>query len=123
MDRGLRMFLQAVVVIAVPIVLVVMPIRVLMHPRWVYWEYGQPSFPPDYFGFTLQERTRLAIMGVDSIIGPRGVAVLQEAQLPDGSPAFYEREIQHMQDVRVVTGHIYLAQGCYSSPQSLPSSC
>jgi integral membrane protein (TIGR01906 family) len=36
--------------------------------------------------------------------------VLQEARLPDGSPAFNEREISHMQDVRVVTANVYLAQ-------------
>jgi integral membrane protein (TIGR01906 family) len=104
------MFLPTVIVIAVPIILVVMPIRVLMHPRWVYWEYGRPDFPSDYYGFTVQERTRLAIVGVESIIGPRGVVVLQEARLPDGSPAFNEREISHMRDVRTLTGYIYLAQ-------------
>jgi integral membrane protein (TIGR01906 family) len=87
-----------------------MPIRVLMHPRWVYWEYGRPGFPPDDYGFTPQERTRLAIVGIDSIIGPRGVAVLQEARFDDGTPAFNEREVSHMQDVRVVTANIYFLQ-------------
>ena len=87
-----------------------MPIRVLMHPRWVYFEYGRPDFPPDSFGWTLQERTRLAVTGIDSIIGPRGVVVLQEARFSDGSPAFNQREVGHMRDVRLVTGNIYLAQ-------------
>ena len=110
MNRWLQVILQTVIVLAVLVVLVVLPIRVLMHPRWVYFEYGRAGFPPDYYGFTPQERTQLAIVGVDSIIGPRGVVVLQEARLPDGSPAFNEREVGHMQDVRVVTGNIYLAQ-------------
>jgi integral membrane protein (TIGR01906 family) len=111
MNHWLKILLQGVIVAAVPVVLVVMPIRVLMHPRWVYFEYGRPDFPPDDFGFTPQERTRLAITGIDSIIGPRGVVVLQEAKFSDGSPAFNEREINHMLDVRVVTANIYLAQG------------
>ena len=110
MNRWLQLVLQAVIVIAVPVVLVVVPIRVLMHPRWVLFEYSQPNFPPDAFGFSAQERTQLAITGIESIIGPRGVVVLQEARLPDGSPAFNEREISHMYDVRVLTGRIYLAQ-------------
>ncbi len=110
MNRWLKVALQAVIAIAVPIVLVVMPIRVLMHPRWVLFEYARPNFPSDYFGFSTQERTRLAITGIESIIGPRGVVVLQEARLADGSPAFNEREIGHMQDVRVVTSRLYLAQ-------------
>src|SRR5512136_1781671 len=110
MSRWLTVFLQTVIVAAAPVVLVVMPIRVLMHPRWVYFEYSRPDFPPDSFGWTLQERTRLAVTGIDSIIGPRGVAVLQEARLSDGTPAFNEREVGHMRDVRLVTGNIYLAQ-------------
>ena len=110
MNRWLKVVLQAVIVVAVPVVLVVMPIRVLMHPRWALFEYARPNFPPDVFGFSAQERTRLAITGIESIIGPRGVVVLQEARLTDGSPAFVEREVSHMLDVRVVTGNIYLAQ-------------
>jgi integral membrane protein (TIGR01906 family) len=110
MNRWLKVVLQAVIVVAVPIVLVVTPIRVLMHPRWVLFEYARPNFPADYFGFSTQERTRLAITGIESIIGPRGVVVLQEARLEDGSPAFNAREVSHMLDVRAVTGNIYLAQ-------------
>jgi integral membrane protein (TIGR01906 family) len=110
MNRWLKVVLKAVIIVAVPIVLVVTPIRVLMHPRWVLFEYARPNFPADYFGFSTQERTRLAITGIESIIGPRGVVVLQEARLEDGSPAFVEREVSHMLDVRVVTGNIYLAQ-------------
>lgn len=105
-----QVLLQALVVIAVPVVLVVMPIRALMHPRWVLFEYSRPGFPADPFGFAPAERTRLAITGVESIVGPRGVAVLREARLADGSPAFIEREVGHMQDVRVLTGNIYVAQ-------------
>ena len=111
MNAWLKSVLQAVLIIAVPVVLLVMPIRVLMHPRYVYFEYGRPGFLPDAFGFTQAERTRLAVVGIDSIIGPRGVVVLQEARLPDGLPAFNEREVSHMQDVRVVTANIYFVQG------------
>ncbi len=110
MNGIVKILLQAVIVIAVPVVLVVLPVRVLMHPRWVLFEYGRPNFPPDYFGFSQAERTRLAIIGIESIIGPRGVVVLREARLPDGSPAFVQREVDHMQDVRVVTDRIYVAQ-------------
>jgi integral membrane protein (TIGR01906 family) len=111
MNRWLKTVLQAIIVVAVPIVLIVMPIRGLMHPRWGLFEYARPDFPADTFGFSTQERTRLALTGIESIIGRRGVVVLQEARLEDGSSAFNEREVSHMLDVRVVTRNIYLAQG------------
>ena len=110
MNRWIQVLLQIVIVVAVPIVLVVMPVRLLMHPRYVQLEYDKTGFPPDPLDFSLEERTRLAIIGVESIVGPRGVVVLQEARLPDGSPAFNQREVSHMQDVRVVTANIYVAQ-------------
>jgi len=110
MKHWLKTFLQLVIIIAVPVVLAIFPVRLLMHPRWVYFEYSRADFPPDHFGFTPQERTRLAVVGIDSIIGPRGVAALQKARLPDGSPAFNEREVSHMLDVRVVTAKLYAAQ-------------
>jgi integral membrane protein (TIGR01906 family) len=110
MNHWLKIALQAIVIVAVPVVLVVIPIRVLMNPRWVLFEYSRPNFPPDYYGFTTEERTQLAITGIESIIGPRGIVVLEEARLPDGAPAFNEREISHMRDVRVLTGRIYSAQ-------------
>ncbi len=110
MNRLLQFALKAIIVVAVPIVAIVIPVRILMHPRSVLFEYGRPDFPPDFYGFTLQERTQLAITGIDSIIGPRGVVVLQEARFADGAPAFTEREISHMQDVRVLTQRIYAAQ-------------
>lgn len=110
MNPWLKTLLQIVIVIAVPVLLVVMPVRVLMHPRWVYYEYGKPDFPPDPYGLLPQERTRLAVIGIDSIVGPRGVQVLRDARFADGAPAFQEREVSHMQDVRVLTGQIYVAQ-------------
>ena len=39
-----------------------------------------------------------------------GIIRLQQAKLPDGSPAFNEREIKHMQDVRVLMGVVFPIQ-------------
>ena len=93
------------IAIATPIVLVVNGLRVVANPWFVKAEYGREGFPPDAYGLDTPERTDLALIGLRSIRpGGRGVELLEEATLPDGAPAFDQREISHMADVRRVFG-------------------
>jgi Protein of unknown function (DUF1461) len=100
--------LSALIVAAVPVVLIGNALWVLVNPWLVHAEYALPGFPDDDFDLSDQERTDLAVTGVRSIRpGGDGVEQLREARLPDGNPAFVEREIQHMEDVRsLVTGSL-----------------
>ncbi len=102
---------QAIIILATILVLVVMPVRVMMQPWIIQFEYNRPGFPPDLFGMDRVERERLALAGVESISGPRGMDALRQARFDDGTPAFTGREISHMDDVRRVTGGLYTAQG------------
>lgn len=113
MTRHSRCTFHAVrlaLIMATIIVLVVMPVRVMMQPWIILFEYNRPGFPPDLFGMNRAERERLALVGVESIVGPRGMEALRQARLDDGRLAFTQREISHMQDVRNVTGNLYAAQ-------------
>ena len=103
--------LSAVVALAVPAVLLGNGLWLLVNDWYVHAEYARPGFPDDRFGFTAAERTRLALVGLDSIhpFNRDGVDVLREARLPAGGPAFNEREIVHMQDVRGLVGKVLLA--------------
>ena len=68
--------------------------------------YALPGFPDPDVALGTAERRDLAAHGMEAIraVGP-GVDLLREAQLPSGAPAFNERELTHMEDVRqVVTG-------------------
>lgn len=100
---------QVVIVLAMIVVLAVLPARVIMQPWIIYFEYGHLA--PDTYGMNPAERTRLALDGVDSIIGPQGMDALRQGRFDSGEPAFTEREISHMQDVRTVAGHLFNAQG------------
>jgi integral membrane protein (TIGR01906 family) len=81
--------------------LVVNAFRVLAHDWFVRYELGREGFPPDRYGLDRPERLRLALTGLRSIQpGSEGIALLERATLPDGSPAFDARELRHMQDVR-----------------------
>jgi integral membrane protein (TIGR01906 family) len=99
------------VALAVPAILVVNGFRVLATDTFVEWELGRDGFPPDLYGLDTKQRTALAKLGLRSIEpGSAGMALLERATLPDGSPAFQERELTHMQDVRTLFGAALRAQ-------------
>ena len=97
--------------LAVPAILVVNGFRALATDTFVEWELGRDGFPPDLYGFDTEQRTALAKLGLRSIEpGSEGIVLLERATLPNGSPAFGERELTHMQDVRTLFGAALRAQ-------------
>ena len=97
--------------LAVPAILVVNGFRVLATDTFVEWELGRDGFPPDLYGFDTEQRTALAKLGLRSIEpGSEGIVLLERATLPNGAPAFGERELTHMQDVRTLFGAALRAQ-------------
>jgi integral membrane protein (TIGR01906 family) len=93
------------VAVSVPMILVVNGFRVLATDAFVEWELGRDGFPPDLYGFDTEQRTALAKLGLRSIQpGSEAIVLLERATLPDGSPAFGERELTHMRDVRTLFG-------------------
>lgn len=97
--------------LSVPAILVVNGFRVLATDTFVEWELGRDGFPPDLYGFDTEQRTALAKLGLRSIEpGSEGIVLLERATLPNGSPAFGERELTHMQDVRTLFGAALRAQ-------------
>jgi integral membrane protein (TIGR01906 family) len=88
--------------VCVPVLFVGNGLYVLLHEWFVRAEYARPGFPEDEFGITTAERTRLAVVGLDSIVpwSRDGIDTLREARLDTGEPAFGEEEVRHMEDVR-----------------------
>ncbi len=111
MRRAAPATLTALVALAIPALLLGNGLWLLANGWYVHAAYARPGFPDDRYGLTKSERTELAIVGLRSIQPSNrdGVDVLREARLSDGSPAFGEREIAHMADVRGLVGRILLA--------------
>ncbi len=108
----LKRLLSLLIALALPFLLVVSSIRLVASDWFIHFEYNtRPGFPADAYGFTQADRTRLAMDGLYSVL-PQGEGLirLQQATLPDGSTAFNEREIKHMQDVRVLMALVYPIQ-------------
>jgi integral membrane protein (TIGR01906 family) len=101
--------LVVAIAIVVPPVLIVNALRVLATGAYTRWELDR--LEPDRYGLTEAQRESLAVLGLESIRpGSQGIVLLERATLPDGSPAFDERELSHMGDVRRVFGGALRAQ-------------
>jgi integral membrane protein (TIGR01906 family) len=101
MRRAALTVVTVVVAVLVPVLLVTTALRIVANDWIVWFEYDHGAVPADRYGLTRDERGDLARLGLDSILpGGRGIALLEDATLPDGSAAFDRRELAHMQDVR-----------------------
>jgi hypothetical protein len=98
-----------VIVAAVPIVLTMAVVRLLTLPWYPAWLYDRPGFPEDPYGFSREERLRLASATIRFLNIPGETDILQTLALSGGSLAYNDRELQHMDDVKVVYNGLTLA--------------
>jgi integral membrane protein (TIGR01906 family) len=104
----LRKILITLITLVIPFLLVVASIRIVANPWFIQVEYNRPGFPPEAYGFTLEQRTPLGLAGLYSVVPEgRGMIELEQARLPNGEPAFLAREIKHMLDVRVLMATVF----------------
>jgi integral membrane protein (TIGR01906 family) len=97
--------LVVAIAVAVPPTLVANALRALATETFTRWELDR--LEPDRYGLSAAERETLALTGLRSIQpGSDGIVLLERATLPDGSPAFDQRELSHMEDVRTVFGAV-----------------
>ncbi|MGC9349332.1 MAG: TIGR01906 family membrane protein [Anaerolineae bacterium] len=108
MRRPAPGILRLIIVVAVPVVLTMTAVRILTLPWYPAWAYEQPGFPDDPLGMPHQERLRLARAAIRYLNVRRGSGLLRDLRLPDGSRAFNERELEHMDDVKVVYDRLTL---------------
>jgi integral membrane protein (TIGR01906 family) len=104
----LKKLLILLIALTIPFLLVVASIRIVANPWFINFEYNRSDFPPDPYGFTLEQRTPLGLAGLYSVV-PEGAGMieLEQAKLPTGEPAFQAREIKHMLDVRMLMGKVF----------------
>jgi integral membrane protein (TIGR01906 family) len=101
MRRAWPGLVQVLVTVALPLVVLATSFRITTGHWLVHWEYGKESFPTDPYGLTTEERIRLAETCVDYLVTGAGIELLADLEV-EGRPAFNERELEHMVDVKVV---------------------
>ena len=88
--------------LAVPVLLVLTSIRLLTTETYLRLEYTKPDFPPDDYGFTVDDRLHYGPYAVQYLTSNAGIDYLASLQFPNGAPFFNERELDHMVDVKKV---------------------
>jgi len=94
--------LSSLVTILVPIVLIGFGLRLLLSPLFLQIEYNMPYFPPDEFGFTKEDRLKWAPYALDYLVNNADISYLGDLKFDDGTPLYNERELSHMNDVKLV---------------------
>ncbi len=89
-----------ILAVTVPLVVLGNALVILLGPWTGDVLYALPGFPADILGLDGEDRANLAESGIRSIwpVG-EGTVLLEQARLPNGTPAFEPREISHMEDV------------------------
>src|SRR5512134_1244339 len=95
--------LASLVALLVPIALIGLGLRLLLSPLFLQVEYNMPYFPPDPFGFTKEDRLKWAPYALDYLVNSEDISYLGDLKFDDGTPLYNERELSHMDDVKLVT--------------------
>lgn len=93
--------LSWLVTIITPIALVLTAVRLLMVPAFLTFEYHTPNFPPDRYGFTLQDRLYWSNIALEYLLNDAGIEFLGDLRFTDGTPVYNQRELKHMVDVKI----------------------
>jgi integral membrane protein (TIGR01906 family) len=95
--------LSWLVTVLIPLVLIGLAIRVLLSPVFYRVEYNMPYFPADEYGFTKEDRLKWAPYAIDYLVNSADTSYLGDLTFDDGAPLYNERELSHMDDVKLVT--------------------
>ncbi|HUI88209.1 MAG TPA: TIGR01906 family membrane protein [Anaerolineales bacterium] len=101
MKNTITLIVSWLITLVIPFVLIGLGIRVLLTPLFPNIEYRVPYFPPDIYGFSMQDRLRWGMDGINYLLNNADISYLGDLQL-SGAPLFTEPELSHMHDVKVV---------------------
>lgn len=92
-------FLQTLIVVLLPVLLVIGSVRLLNTDEYLTFEYGKASFPEDPFGFDRSQRVAYSGVNFRYVRENQPIDALARLRLGD-QPIYNARELKHMQDVQ-----------------------
>ncbi|MFJ6455115.1 TIGR01906 family membrane protein [Paenarthrobacter sp. NPDC091669] len=98
---GPRVF-QVLLAIFYPVILLVLAVRAVTSPLFLWVEYNRPGFPGDGYGFSTDDRMTYGSYAVDYLSNWAGPRYLGGLVHQDGAKLFTDSEVAHMADVKLV---------------------
>ncbi len=93
---------KVIIAISVPFFLLMTAIRLLLTPLYPEIEYRMPYFPPDPYGFTLEDRLKWSRISIEYLLNDADLSFLANLKLDAQTPLYNERELKHMLDVKIL---------------------
>jgi integral membrane protein (TIGR01906 family) len=94
--------MQVLLAICFPIILLVLAVRAVTSPLFLWIEYNRPGFPGDGYGFSTDDRMTYGSYAVDYLTNWAGPRYLGELVDRSGDQLFLDGEVSHMADVKLV---------------------
>ncbi|MGR0158444.1 TIGR01906 family membrane protein [Paenarthrobacter nitroguajacolicus] len=98
---GPRIF-QVLLAVFYPVILLVLAVRAVTSPLFLWVEYNRPGFPGDGYGFSTDDRMTYGSYAVDYLSNWAGPRYLGGLVNLDGAKLFKDSEVAHMADVKLV---------------------
>lgn len=95
-------FWQVLLAIIYPVVLLVLAVRAVTSPLFLWVEYNRPGFPGDGYGFSTDDRMTYGSYAVDYLSNWAGPRYLGDLVHRSGEKLFKDGEVSHMADVKTV---------------------
>lgn len=102
MKINLKTILNLLVTISIPIILCSLSIFLLLSPIFTTVEYQRPGFPVDSYGFSTEERLEYGNLTRRYLVTNQSLDGLRALAFENGDPLYQERELVHLEDVKVV---------------------
>lgn len=99
--RGASRFLQVLIAVFAPLLVIVAAIRLVASPVFLWAAYNRPGFPADDYGFSTGDRLVYGSYGMDFLFNASNSRYLEELA-PGGEELFTQAEVGHMADVKLV---------------------
>ncbi|WP_258805287.1 TIGR01906 family membrane protein [Pseudarthrobacter sp. NS4] len=94
--------MQVLLAISFPVVLLVLAVRAVTSPLFLWVEYNRPGFPGDGYGFSTDDRMTYGSYAVDYLSNWAGPGYLGDLVNRGGDKLFKDAEVSHMADVKTV---------------------
>ncbi|SDK41000.1 TIGR01906 family membrane protein [Arthrobacter sp. ok362] len=94
--------MQVLLAVFYPVILLVLAVRAVTSPLFLWVEYNRPGFPGDGYGFSTDDRMTYGSYAVDYLSNWSGPRYLGNLVDQSGERLFKDGEVSHMADVKTV---------------------